>query len=173
MAIKLSLGQYFVADSPIHRMDPRAKIVCALAVIVSVFFIHSIPQLALGFAFVVFMAFPSHVPAIKLLESIRPVVFVLLLLGLFNLFVTTTGDVVFSAGILRITTDGIRAAFIYSLRLVIGVIAGVLILLTTTPSRLTDAFDSLLSPLARIGLPGHELAMVFSLMLRFIPTLAD
>ena len=173
MAIKLSLGQYFVADSPIHRMDPRAKIVCALAVIVSVFFIHSIPQLALGFAFVVFMAFLSHVPAIKLLESIRPVVFVLLLLGLFNLFVTTTGDVVLSAGILRITTDGIRAAFIYSLRLVIGVIAGVLILLTTTPSRLTDAFDSLLSPLARIGLPGHELAMVFSLMLRFIPTLAD
>ncbi len=173
MAIKLSLGQYFAADSPIHRMDPRAKVVSALAVIVSVFFIHTIPQLALGFAFVVAIAFLARVPAIKLLESIKPVVFVLLLLGLFNLFVTTSGDEVFAAGILRITTDGVRAAFIYSLRLIIGVIAGVLILLTTTPSRLTDAFDAMLSPLSRIGLPGHELAMVFSLMLRFIPTLAD
>ena len=173
MAVKLSLGQYYAADSPVHHMDPRAKIVCALAVIVSVFFIHTTVQLALGFAFAVAVAVLSRVPAAKMLDSIRPVAFVLLLLGLFNLFVTTTGEVVLEAGALRITTDGLRAALIYSLRLVIGVIAGVLILLTTTPSQLTDAFDALLSPLSRIGLPGHELAMVFSLMLRFIPTLSN
>ena len=173
MAMKLSLGQYYAADSPIHRMDPRAKTVCALVIIITVFFIHTAPQLALGFAFVIALAIMARVPAAKLLDAVRPIAFVLLLLGLFNLFVTTTGEVVLLAGPLRITTDGLRAALIYSLRLIIGVITGVLILLTTTPSRLTDAFDSMLSPLSRIGLPGHELAMVFSLMLRFIPTLAD
>lgn len=173
MAMQLSLGQYYAADSPIHRMDPRAKVVCALAVMVSTFFIHTPIQLVLGLAFSLACVLLARIPAPKVLESIRPVVFVLLVLSLFNLFLVNTGDTLWAAGPLRITTDSLRAALLYSLRLVVGVIAGVLILLTTTPSQLTDAFDSMLSPLAKLGLPAHELAMVFSLMLRFIPTLAD
>lgn len=173
MALKLSLGQYFAADSPIHRMDPRAKVISAVAIMISVFFIHTPLQLALGFAFVLGIVVLARIPARKVLDSIRSIVFVLLLLSLFNLFLVNTGDVLWSAGPLRITTDSLRAALLYSLRLVIGVIVGVLILLTTTPSQLTDAFDAMLAPASRLGLPGHELAMVFSLMLRFIPTLAD
>lgn len=173
MAMRISLGQYYATESAVHRMDPRAKIVCALAAMVSVFFIHVPAQLALGFACALAAVALSRIPARKVLESIRPVVFVLLFLSLFNLFLVDTGDVLWSAGPLRITTDSLRAALLYSLRLVIGVLAGILILLTTTPSQLTDAFDAMLSPLSRLGLPGHELAMVFSLMLRFIPTLAD
>lgn len=173
MAVRIALGQYYVADSIVHRMDPRAKIVAAVAVMVSVFFIHTPAQLALGFAFTFGTLLLAHIPAQRALESIRPVVFVLLVLSLFNLFLVNTGDTLWAAGPLRITTDSLRAALLYSLRLIIGVLAGAVVLLTTTPSQLTDAFDSMLSPLSHIGLPGHELAMVFSLMLRFIPTLAD
>lgn len=173
MAFKLSLGQYYETNSLVHRLDPRAKTVCALACMVSVFFIHTPVQLALGFVYALGAVVLARIPAHKVLEAIKPVVFVLLILSLFNLFLVNTGDVLWEMGPLRVTTDSLRAALLYSLRLIIGVIAGLLILLTTTPSRLTDAFDAMLAPLARIGLPAHELAMVFSLMLRFIPTLAD
>lgn len=173
MALHITLGQYLDTGSVVHRLDPRTKVCAALAVMVSAFFIHSPWQLALGFAFVLGTVVLARIPTGKVLDSIRPLVAVLLLLGLFNLFLTTTGEVLWSAGPVRITTHGVRAALLYSLRLVIGVLAGALILLTTTPARLTDAFDALLSPLAHVGLPAHELAMVFSLMLRFIPTLAD
>ncbi|MBO7674766.1 MAG: energy-coupling factor transporter transmembrane protein EcfT [Atopobiaceae bacterium] len=173
MALKISMGQYFAAESPIHRLDPRAKVVAGLAVMVSVFFIHTPAQLALGLVAMLGVVVLAHIPARKVVESIRPLVFVLLLLSLFNLFLVNTGEVLWTAGPLRITTDSLRAAWLYSLRLVVGVIAAALIMLTTTPSRLTDAFDAMLAPLSRLGLPGHELAMVFSLMLRFIPTLVD
>lgn len=173
MAMRLTIGQYVAKDSPIHRMDPRAKVIGAVAIMVSVFFIHTPVQLALGFVWALGLVALAHIPAHKVIESIRPIVFVVLVLSVFNLFLTTSGDELWSWGVLRITTDGLRAALLYSLRLVVGVIAGVLILLTTTPSQLTDGFDAMLSPLSRLGLPGHELAMVFSLMLRFIPTLAD
>lgn len=173
MALRLSIGQYYATDSPLHRLDPRAKVVGALVVMVTVFFIHTPAQLAFGMAFSLVAVALARIPAHKVLESIRPIVFVLLLLSLFNLFLVNTGNVLWHAGPLSVTTDGLRVALLYSLRLVIGVIAGALILLTTTPSQLTDAFDAMLAPLSRVGLPGHELAMVFSLMLRFIPTLAD
>ncbi len=173
MALRITLGQYYAADSPIHRMDPRVKILGALAIMVTVFFIHTPWQLALGLAFSLGLVVVAHIPARSVIGAVRPVAFVLLLLGLFNLFTVRTGEVLWEWWAIVITTDGVRAAFLYSLRLLVGVLAGLLILLTTTPSRLTDAFDALLAPLSHIGLPGHELAMVFSLMLRFVPTLAD
>ncbi|MBP3892712.1 MAG: energy-coupling factor transporter transmembrane protein EcfT [Atopobiaceae bacterium] len=173
MAFRISLGRYVPADSPIHRLDPRAKIVCGVALMVSVFFIQTPVQLAFGWACALALVLASRVPAGKVLESIRPVIAVLMVLSLFNLLLVTSGDTLVSFGPLRITTDGLWAAVNYSLRLVVAVIAANLILLTTTPTQLTDAFDALLAPLSRIGLPGHEIAMVFSLMLRFIPTIAD
>ncbi|MDO4797618.1 MAG: energy-coupling factor transporter transmembrane component T [Coriobacteriales bacterium] len=173
MALRISIGQYVAADSPIHRLDPRVKVGAALAVMVFVFFVHTAAQLALGFAFMLGVIVCSRVPAGKVLDSIKPVVVVLLVLSLFNLFLVGTGAVLVSLGPLHVTTDSVAAALLYSLRLVVGVLAGSLILLTTTPAQLTDAFDAMLAPLARLGLPAHELAMVFSLMLRFIPTLAD
>ena len=173
MAVRLTIGQYFDADSPVHRLDPRAKVTGALCMMVAVFFIHTPLQLAFGFVVITGLLALSRVPVRQTLDSVRPMLFVLLVLGIFNLLVVNTGDTLLALGPLRITTDGVRAALLYSLRLVIGVLAGTCLLLTTTPAQLTDAFDSMLSPLARIGLPAHELAMVFSLMLRFIPTIAD
>ena len=173
MALKLSIGQYYAADSVVHKLDPRAKTISALAIMVSVFFIHTPQQLALGFGLMLCLVALSRIPIRKVLASVRPVVMMLLLLSIFNLFLVNTGDVLAQIGPLRITTDSLAAALLYSLRLVIGVLAGALILLTTTPSQLTDAFVALLAPLSRLGLPGNEIAMVFSLMLRFIPTLVD
>ncbi len=173
MALRITIGQYYEAESPIHRLDPRAKVCGSLAIMVSVFFINTAWQLALGFATIIAIVVASHVPATKVLDAVRPVMFILIVLSLFKLFFVDTGDTLATLGPVRITTDGLYAALIYSLRLVVGVLAGVLILLTTTPSQLTDAFDAMLAPLSRIGLPGHELAMVFSLMLRFIPTLTN
>ena len=173
MAFRITLGRYHPADSPIHRLDPRAKIICALAIMVSVFFIRTPVQLVFGWAVALVLIALSHVPVSKVLRSIRPIIVVLLVLSVFNLLFVTTGDVLVAWGPLRVTTDGLWAALNYSLRLVVAVIAATLLLLTTTPTQVTDAFDALLAPLSRIGLPGHEIAMVFSLMLRFIPTIAD
>lgn len=173
MAFKLSMGEYWPGQSFLHRMDPRAKVACMLALMVSVFFVHSFPQLALSWAVALALITLSNVPIGKVLQSIRPVVAMLTLLGVCNLLLVRTGQTLVSLGPLIITTGGVWAAVLYSLRLVAAVIAAALLLLTTTPTQLTDAFDAALAPLSRIGLPGHELAMVFSLMLRFIPTLAD
>ncbi len=173
MAFKITLGRYMPADSPIHRLDPRTKILCGLAIMISVFFIRTPLQLAFGWLVALALVLASRIPVRKVLVSLRPIILMLIVLSVFNLLLVTTGDVLVTWGPLRITTDGVWAAVNYSLRLVVAVIAATLILLTTTPTQLTDAFDALLAPLSRIGLPGHEIAMVFSLMLRFIPTIAD
>ena len=173
MALRIRMGQYLPRDSRIHRLDPRAKLACALAVMVTVFFIQTPLQLALGLAFALVVVSLSKVPLRQVAQSIRPLVVLLCVLGLFNLFYVDEGTTLFSLGLVRVTTMGLWWAVCYPLRFTIAILMGALILLTTTPTQLTDAFESCLSPLSRVGLPGHELAMVFSLMLRFIPTIAD
>ena len=173
MALRIRMGQYLPRDSRIHRLDPRAKLACALAVMVTVFFIQTPLQLALGLAFALVVVALSKVPLRQVAQSIRPLVVLLCVLGLFNLFYVGEGATLFSLGPVRVTSMGLWWAVCYPLRFTIAILMGALILLTTTPTQLTDAFEACLSPLSRVGLPGHELAMVFSLMLRFIPTIAD
>lgn len=173
MALRLSFGQYYQAKSLLHAMDPRAKIVAALVVMISSCVVLTPAQLTLELAFGLIAVALSKVPARKVLSSIAPLTVMLLVLGLFNLFFVSSGTVLARLGPLTITSDGAWYAVCYPLRFAVCVLMGALLLLTTTPAQLTDAFDSLLSPLAKLGLPAHELAMVFSLMLRFIPTLAD
>lgn len=173
MALRISLGQYYPHPSPIHRLDPRAKVLAALVVMVTVFFMRTPQQLALGYAATAAVIALARVPARSVWRSVRPLLVVLAFLSVFNLLVTTSGTVLASLGPLRITTDGVWFAVLYTLRLAVAVVFCALVLLTTTPTQLADAFDAALSPLSRIGLPGHEIAMVFSLMLRFIPTLGD
>ena len=173
MALKLSIGQYWPGTSLLHRLDPRAKVACAILMMVSVFFIRSLAQLGFAWACALALVLVSRVPLRKVLSSIKPIVFMLTLLSVCNLLLVKTGDVLVQFGPLVITTGSAWAALLYPLRLVVAVIVAALLLLTTTPTELTDAFDAGLAPLARFGLPAHELAMVFSLMLRFIPTIAD
>lgn len=173
MALKLSMGQYYPADSPIHSMDPRAKLGCALAGMLATFVINTPLQLGLALGLTAVVISLAHVGLGRTLASIRPALFALLLLSVCNLLLTTTGEVLWQMGPLSITQGGLWAACLYSLRVICAIALAALLLLTTTPTELTDAFDAALAPLARLGLPAHELAMVFSLMLRFIPTLAD
>ena len=142
MAFRISLGSYVPADSVLHRLDPRSKIVCGLAIMVSVFFIRTPLQLAFGWLVALGLVLMSRLPTGKVLSSIKPVIMVLLVLSVFNLLLVNTGTTLVAVGPLRITTGGLWAAVNYSLRLVVAVIAATLILLTTTPTQLTDAFDA-------------------------------
>ncbi len=173
MALRIEIGQYYAADSPVHALDARVKLLCALAALVATFCVSSAAQLAAAAAFTFAVLVASRVPGGRALAAVRPLVVFLAVLSLFNLFFVQSGDVLASLGPLAITTGGIRAAVLYTARFALALVLGSLVLLTTTPTQLADAFDSLLSPLSRVGLPGHEIAMVFALMLRFVPTIAD
>ena len=173
MALKISIGQYVATGSPLHRLDARVKLVCLLALLVGVFCVSNAVQLTLVAAAVGGLLLLAKVPAGSVLASVRPLVVFLAVLSLFNLFFVRTGDVVATLGPLSVTSGGVLAAALYTARFALALVMGSLIMLTTTPTQLSDAFDRMLSPLSRLALPGHEIAMVFSLMMRFIPTLAD
>lgn len=173
MAQKIGVGQYYPHPSFLHRLDPRVKAGCALAVMLVIFFIRTPLQLLYAYALSGALVAASRIPARKIAESMKPLVLILVFLGIFNLFFVRTGTPVIVLGPVEITSAGLWDAVLYPLRFTIAILFGALLLLTTTPTELTDAFDGVLGPLGRFGLPGHELAMVFSLMLRFIPTIAD
>ncbi|MBQ6395324.1 MAG: energy-coupling factor transporter transmembrane protein EcfT [Atopobiaceae bacterium] len=173
MALKLTLGQYWRADSPIHRLDPRAKLLCSLVLIIVSFIIRTPLQLAFAVIGIVALLVASKVPASKVMDSVKPIVMLMLVLSIFNLLWTQTGTQLIALGPLRITIDGVWAAIVYTARVVIAMLVGALVLLTTTPTRLTDALDALFAPFSAIGLPGHEIAMVIALTLRFVPTMAE
>lgn len=173
MAFRLNVGQYFDAPSPIHALDARVKLCCALAGMVGLFCAATPAQLLLGAVFTLAVVAASRVPVGRVAASVRPLVVFLGVLSLFNLVFVQTGEVLLAAGPLTITTGGAWAAVLYTIRFGLALMLGGLILLTTTPTQLSDAFDRMMAPLARLGLPAHEVAMVFSLMLRFVPTIAD
>lgn len=173
MAFKLEVGQYFEADSPIHALDARVKFCCAFAAMIALFCAATPAQLAAGAAFSIGVVAASRVPVGRVAASVKPLVFFLAFLSLFNLIFVQTGNELLVAGPVRITDGGVWAAILYTVRFGLALMMGSLILLTTTPTELSDGFDAMLAPLARFGLPAHEIAMVFSLMLRFVPTLAD
>lgn len=171
--LRITVGQYYAAPSPIHRLDARVKLVCALAALVGIFCVSNAAQLCAAVVFVAAVLALARVPAGRVLASVRPLVVFLAVLSLFNLLFVRTGDVVAALGPVSVTSGGVAAAALYTARFALALVTGSLIMLTTTPTQLADAFDRMLSPLSRLGLPGHEIAMVFSLMMRFIPTLAD
>ena len=173
MAFKLEVGQYFEVDSPIHALDARVKFCCAFAAMIALFCAATPAQLAAGAAFSVGVVAASRVPVGRVAASVKPLVFFLAFLSLFNLIFVQTGNELLVAGPVRITDGGVWAAILYTVRFGLALMVGSLILLTATPTELSDGFDAMLAPLARLGLPAHEIAMVFSLMLRFVPTLAD
>lgn len=173
MAFRLNVGQYFDAPSPIHALDARVKLCCALAGMVGLFCAATPAQLLLGAVFTLAVVGASRVPVGRVAASVRPLVLFLGVLSLFNLVFVQTGEVLLAAGPLTVTAGGAWAAVLYTIRFGLALMLGGLILLTTTPTQLSDAFDRMMAPLARLGLPAHEVAMVFSLMLRFVPTIAD
>ncbi len=169
----ITLGQYFPGDSPVHRLDPRTKIIGMIAFIVIVFLVKDIPVFLPVFLFILFTTYLSRVPMSYLWRSLKPLRFILIFMFVLNLFVIGTGETLWSFGALHITTGGVRQAVFITVRLILLVSGTSLLTLTTTPIGLTDGLELLLTPLKRVKFPAHELAMMMTIALRFIPTLME
>ena len=169
----ITIGQYYPAQSPIHRLDPRVKIVCTLIFLVSLFVQNSVLGYALAFVFLACMIHVSKVPAKFIGKGLKPIVILLLFTVAMNLFLTRGGAVLFHWGIITITETGLRTSVFMAVRLVLLVAGSSLMTFTTTPNGLTDGLEKLLHPLNRIHVPVHEISMMMSIALRFIPTLIE
>lgn len=168
----ITLGQYYQTDSVIHRLDPRVKLVATLAFIISLFIVNSFWGYLIAAVFLALMIRLSHVPFKFMVRGMKAIVFLLVVAGVFNLFLTP-GEVVVSFWKLKITKEGIKLALLMAARLCFLIIGSSIMTLTTTPNQLTDALEKLLAPLKKIHVPIHEIAMMMSIALRFIPILLE
>jgi len=169
----ITLGQYYPGNSVIHNLDPRTKILGVIFYIVLIFLIKKLWVFALPLAFILGTVKLSKLPISYVLKSLKPLRFILLFMFVINMLVIKTGEILVSFWIITITTGGIRQAVFIALRLLFLVAGTSLLTLTTTPISLTDGLESLLSPLKKLRFPAHELAMMMTIALRFIPTLLE
>ena len=169
----ITLGQYFPGDSPVHRLDPRTKIALMMLYIVEVFFVKDMWVFLFTRLYVVGATLLSGVPISYLVRSLKPLKFILIFMFIINLLVTSTGDVLVDWWIIRITTGGVRQAVFITIRLILLVAGTSFMTLTTTPISLTDGLERMLMPLSKLKFPAHELAMMMTIALRFIPTLLE
>ena len=169
----ITIGQYYPANSKLHRLDPRVKIVCTLLFLISLFCIQNILGYVIATIFLASIIQISKVPFKFIVKGLRPVIMLLMITVLFNLFLTKTGTVIFEAWILKITDEGLRTAGFMTVRLIYLILGSSLRTCTTTPNALTDGIEKLLWPLRKIKLPVHEIAMMMSIALRFIPILLE
>lgn len=168
----ITLGQYFPGTSFLHQLDPRCKIIATLIVIVAIFLAESLPAYGLITVFILLCFFISHLPLKLILKSLKPLwVIIILTIGI-HVF-TTSGTVIWQWGILHITWEGIRQGALMTARLIYLIVFSSLLTYTTSPIVLTDGIEHLLNPFRRIGVPAHELAMMMTIALRFIPTLLE
>lgn len=169
----ITLGQYFPVDSPVHRLDPRTKLILLIMYIVAVFLVKEIWVFAIVIGFILFMTAMSRVPLSYVVKALKPMKWLLPLMFLINLFMIKTGGELLHWKFITITTGGVKQAVFIVLRLAALVTGSSLLTLTTTPVSLTEGLELLLSPLKIIKFPAHELAMMMTIALRFIPTLLE
>lgn len=173
MGFKVTIGQYHHADSVLHKLDPRFKLIAVFAFIVLVFIAQNTwQQVALGLVLLTLSSI-SKLPLRLVLGSLKPILPFIVLTMILNLFFIKTGEPLYTLGFLTITDESFYMALLVGLRFIYLMLAGSLIALCTSPIRLTDASEYLIKPFEKIGVPAHELAMMMSIALRFIPTLAS
>lgn len=168
----ITVGQYLPLSSPVHRMDPRFKLVASMLYIVSLFFINSFIGYGVVLAFLALTIAVSKIPYKYLLRGLKPVLMIIIFAFGINVFLTP-GTELFRFGIIKITNEGVRQAFFMASRLILLIIGTSMLTLTTSPIELTDGLERLLNPFKKLGLPAHELAMMMTIALRFIPTLLE
>ena len=173
MMKNITLGQYYPVDSWVHRLDPRMKIVLTVMMIVAVFMVHSLVGYGLILGFVYMASHLAKIPFKLLVRGLRPLRFILILTFLLNLLFSTGETMLLHWGIIKISVEGLSQAVHYSLRLMFLVVGTSMLTLTTSPVSLADGLELLLSPLKKIRFPAHELAMMMTIALRFIPTLLE
>lgn len=172
----ITIGQYIAGNSPVHRADARLKIIIVLLLIVLLFMFSSVGAYALFIICAISFVILSKVPLFYFLKGLRPMLFIILFTVVLNLFLTP-GEVLWSQKLyfftLKITDEGVRLSILMFLRLTLLVTLSSLLTLTTSPMQLTDGIEHLLRPLRIFKVPSHEIAMMMSIAIRFIPTFAE
>ena len=168
----ITLGQYYRGDSCIHRIDPRIKIIITLVYIISLFIVNNFVGFGVAFLLMSATIILSKVPLRFMLRGLKPIFLIIVFTFLLNLFMYD-GTILWKAGFLKITKEGLYTALFMAIRLIFLIIGSSLLTLTTRPISLTDGIESLLSPLKKVGVPSHEIAMMMTIALRFIPTLME
>ncbi len=169
----ITLGQYFPGDSAIHRMDPRMKLILTIVYIVGVFMVSNLPGYVLALAFLYLVVRISGIKFSYLVKGVKPLRFIILFTFVLNLFFVQGETPIFSLGFFTLTKEALNNAIFFALRLVFLVMGTSVLTLTTSPVQLTDGLERLMHPLQRFHFPAHELAMMMTIALRFIPTLLE
>lgn len=172
MLTDITLGQYYPGDSYLHRMDPRAKILCTMIFIIAIFLANNLFSYVLVAAFTFLTIAKSGVPAKLIWKAIKPL-WIILVFTMAIHMLTTPGNEFFTWKFIHISQEGITNGLIMTLRLVFLIAFSSLLTYTTSPIVLTDGIEALLMPFRRFGVPAHELAMMMTIALRFIPTLLE
>ncbi len=168
----ITLGQYYQADSFIHRLDPRVKLGSTMIFIISLFIFDSFTGYFVAAVFLAFVINLSKVPFKFMVKGMKAIVFLLMITVIFNLFLTP-GETLLTMWRIKVTKEGVRLAALLAARLSFLIIGSSIMTLTTTPNQLTDGLERMLSPLKKIKVPVHEIAMMMSIALRFIPILME
>ncbi len=172
MLTDITLGQYYPGNSFLHRMDPRAKILCTMIFIVAIFLAQDLWSYLLVTAFILGSIAVSGVPFKMVWKAVKPLWIILVFTMIIHVF-TTPGTEIFTWGWIHISEEGVRNGVLMTLRLVYLIAFSSLLTYTTSPIVLTDGIEALLMPFKRVGVPAHELAMMMTIALRFIPTLLE
>lgn len=168
----ITLGQYFPGNTVVHRLDPRTKLIAVVLYIAALFTANNWSATALVLLTLIFCVALSHIRPKALFKGLKPLIVIVILTAVLNLFYSD-GNVICSFWVLRITDNGIRRAILMVLRIILLVCGTFLLTYTTSPLQLTDGLEQLLSPLKKLHFPVHELSMMMSIALRFIPTLIE
>lgn len=169
----ITIGQYYNADSVIHRLDPRVKLFGTLVYVVTLFLHKSPVNYTMSLLFLVSLIGLSTVPISYIIKGLKAIAVILIFSVAINTIFITEGQVVIHVGFLRITDEGLKTAFYLGTRLIMLVLGTSLLTFTTTPNQLTDGLEKSLGFLNKIKIPVHEMAMVMSIALRFIPILTE
>lgn len=168
----ITLGQYFPGTTLAHRLDPRTKLLVTLCYIVAVFSSHSVWGYGTVILTLIVSARIARVGAKALFRGLRPVLFIIAFTAVLNLFYVP-GEVIWTFWVLKVTREGVRTAVAMVARITLLITGTFLLTYTTSPIQLTDGLETLLNPLKKLRVPVHELAMMMSIALRFIPTLIE
>ncbi|KGF33440.1 transporter [Peptoniphilus lacrimalis DNF00528] len=168
----ITIGQYFPGESIVHRFDPRLKIITMIFFIISLFFINTfIPYIFVAIYLLVIIKI-ANLPLKVVLKGLKPLRWILLITFVINIFFLP-GEPLFKLGFLTISKEGLKTACLMAIRLMFLVLGTSLLTYTTSPIELTDGIEALLKPMKKIGVPSHEIAMMMTIALRFIPTLIE
>ncbi len=170
----ITIGQYYSVSSPIHKLDPRFKILASMGYLISLFLVTDMIAYGIVTLFIGFIIKLSKVPFRFVMRGLKPILMLIIFAFMLNVFLTPgDGDALIEFGVIKIYIEGIERAFFMAIRLIFLIIGTSMLTLTTSPIELTDGIEYLLTPFKRIGLPAHELAMMMTIALRFIPTLLE